>query len=186
MYDGSLDENFFQNPKNLWNNFRKIILGPKVPKNYVQWFYWINTIICTLFLGWHILGFLAVSFRSIIFEKKKIAVDEIITEYAKNSAFTVKEFILSLQLHHALSSFIWIILLFVMVLFWRRKRWIFIYALFALLVYFLQGIFIFGWRFITQELTLFDWISLCVFISLITIDAGFNLYLNKESEKENV
>jgi hypothetical protein len=182
IYDGSLDENFFQNPKNLFNNFRKIILGPENPKTYVKWCYFINSIISILFLGWHLLGFLSVIFRNIIFEKKKIAVDEVISEYAKETGFTVNEFILSIEIHHVLSSIIWIFLLVVMVLFWRRRKWVFFYVLFAFLVYFLQGIFILGWRFITQELTLFDWFTLVIFIGIITIDSGLNLFAKKEKE----
>jgi hypothetical protein len=38
-----------------------------------------------------------------------------------------------------------------------------------LLAYFIQGIYFFGWRFITYELTLFDWSMFVVFsLSLLT------------------
>jgi hypothetical protein len=186
IYDGSLDENFFQNPKNLFDNFRKVILGPNEPQPYVKWFYWINTFISFIFLGWHLLGFLAVVFRNIIFEKKKVAVDVVISSYAKKAEFTINEFIVSLQIHHSLSAIIWMFLLVVMVLFWRRKKWIFMFVLFSLLFYFLQGIFIFGWQFITHELTLFDWICLSVYLGLIAIDTALNLNSTKESDTETI
>jgi heme A synthase len=118
-----------------------------------------------------VLGFAAVFFRKFVFAKKQIAVDEIIQSNAKNLGYTFEELIRYLQIHHLVSAALWLLILWVLVLFWRGSKKIYLYILFLLLAYFIQGIYFFGWRFITHELTLFDW-SVFILFSFSLIVGG--------------
>jgi hypothetical protein len=165
----TMDENFLQSPMPFINRLRFWIYGSNSPELHVKIIYIVNSIISFLFVCWHFLAFAAVFFRSFVFAKKQISVDEIIQSNAKKLGYTFEELISYLQIHHLVSAAIWMLILWVLVLFWRGSKKIYFYILFLLLAYFIQGIYFFGWRFITHELTLFDWLIFVVFsLSLIT------------------
>ena len=86
----------------------------------------------------------------------------------------------ALKIHHVLASFLWLGILVSMVLFWRRNPKTIIYLLFLFLVYFLQGIYFFGWAFITKELTPFDWFTLSVFTILVVIEKALPVLIEKD------
>jgi hypothetical protein len=50
-----------------------------------------------------------------------------------------------------------------------------------LLAYFIQGIYFFGWRFITYELTLFDWSMFVVFSLSLFVGVIIQLFFTKNS-----
>jgi len=60
--------------------------------------------------------------------------------------------------------------------------------LFLLLAYFIQGIYFFGWRFITHELTLFDWLMFVVFCSLLLSSGIIQIFFIKSNDnpEENI
>jgi hypothetical protein len=167
----TMDENFLQSPLPFINRLRLWIYGSNSPKLFVKIIYSLNTSVSSLFVFWHVLGFAAVFFRKFVFAKKQIAVDEIIQSNAKNLGYTFEELIRYLQIHHLVSAALWMLILWVLVLFWRGSKKIYLYILFLLLAYFIQGIYFFGWRFITHELTLFDW-SVFILFSLSLLTGG--------------
>lgn len=179
-----MDENFLQSPMPFFNRLRAWIYGQSSPKLFVKITYVINSFISLIFVCWHLLGFTAVFFRTFVFAKKQIAVDEIIQSNATKLGYTFEQLIRYLQIHHLISAGFWMLILWVLVLFWRGSKKIYIYLLFLLLAYFIQGIYFFGWRFITHELTLFDWLMFVVFCSLFFISLIVQLFFTK-SDSEN-
>ena len=163
-----MDENFLQSPLPFLNRLRIWIFGKEAPLLHVRIIYSITSLIGLLFFVWHILGFSAVFLRKFVFAKKQIAVDEIIQSNAKNLGYTFEELIHYLQIHHLVSAALWLLILWVLVLFWRGSKKTYLYILLLILAYFIQGIYFFGWRFITHELTLFDWLMF-VFFSLLLL-----------------
>jgi heme A synthase len=134
-----------------------------------------------------VLGFAAVFFRKFVFAKKQIAVDEIIQSNAKKLGYTFEELISYLQIHHLVSAALWLLILWVLVLFWRGSKKIYLYILLLLLAYFIQGIYFFGWRFITHELTLFDW-SVFILFSLSLLTGGIiqMFFIKSNDQEENI
>jgi len=183
-----MDENFLQSPMPFINRLRAWIYGPNPPKLFVKIGYGINSFIALIFVGWHLLGFSAVFFRKFVFAKKQIAVDEIIQSNAKKLGYTFEELIRYLQIHHLISAGLWILILWVLVLFWRGNKRIYLYLLFLLLAYFIQGIYFFGWRFITHELTLFDWLMFVVFCTLLLSSGIIQMFFIKSNDnpEENI
>jgi hypothetical protein len=182
-----MDENFLQSPMPFINRLRLWIYGTTSPKLFIKIIYVINSLICLLFLAWHILGETAVFFRKFVFAKKQIAVDEIIQSNAKKLGYTFEELIRYLQIHHLISVAIWIVVLWVLVLFWRGNKKIYLYILFLLLAYFIQGIHFFGWRFITYELTLFDWLLAILFSLSLLAGVIIELFFNNSNvQKEDL
>ncbi len=182
-----MDENFLQSPLPFINRLRLWIYGSANPKLFVKLIYTLNSFISLLFLSWHVLGFTSVFLRKFVFTKKQIAVDEVIQLNAKKLGYTFEELIRYLQIHHLVSAALWILILWVLVLFWRGSKKIYLYILFLLLAYFIQGIYFFGWRFITHELTLFDW-SVFILFSLSLLTGGIiQMFFSKaDNQKEEV
>jgi hypothetical protein len=183
----TMDENFLQSPLPFINRLRLWIYGSANPKLFVKLIYTLNSFISLLFLSWHVLGFTSVFLRKFVFTKKQIAVDEVIQLNAKKLGYTFEELIRYLQIHHLVSAALWILILWVLVLFWRGSKKIYLYILFLLLAYFIQGIYFFGWRFITHELTLFDW-SVFILFSLSLLTGGIiQMFFSKaDNQKEEV
>jgi hypothetical protein len=183
----TMDENFLQSPLPFINRLRLWIYGSNSPKLFVKIIYSLNTSVSSLFVFWHVLGFAAVFFRKFVFAKKQIAVDEIIQSNAKNLGYTFEELIRYLQIHHLVSAALWILILWVLVLFWRGSKKIYLYILFLLLAYFIQGIYFFGWRFITHELTLFDWLMFVLFSLLLLTGVIIQMFFSQAgNQKEEV
>ncbi len=170
IFDQPFDENFMQSPAPFLDRIRKLVFGEIKPNLIVRYTYYINTCIGLIFLGWHLLGAASVFLRSIIFNQKRIQVDQLISENSKQLGYTFEELIWALEVHHVVSSLIWITILITMVFFWRRIQNTIFYLLFLFLIYFLQGIYFFGWEYITKEITLVDWSMLALFVALIVID----------------
>ncbi|MFM7661235.1 MAG: hypothetical protein ACKO6A_01050 [Bacteroidota bacterium] len=182
----TMDENFLQSPMPFINRLRAWIYGPNSPKLFVKIGYGINSLIALIFVSWHLLGFTAVFFRKFVFAKKQIAVDEIIQSNATKMGYTFEELIRYLQIHHLISAGLWILILWVLVLFWRGSKKIYLYLLFLLLAYFIQGIYFFGWRFITNELTLFDVVLMIVFSLVIVVDGLIQLFFSKAEIQNDI
>jgi hypothetical protein len=182
----TMDENFLQSPMPFLNRLRIWIFGKEAPPLHVRIIYSITSLIGLLFFVWHILGFSAVFLRKFVFAKKQIAVDEIIKSNAMKLGYSFEELIQYLQIHHILSAAIWLLILWVLVLYWRGSRKIYLYLLFMLLAYFIQGIYFFGWRFITQELTLFDWSMFIVFSLSLFVGMVIQLLFTKKSIQQEV
>ena len=182
-----MDENFLQSPLPFINRLRLWIYGTTSPKLFVKIIYSLNTSVSLLFGCWHVLGFAAVFFRKFVFAKKQIAVDEIIQSNAKNLGYTFEELIRYLQIHHLVSAALWMLILWVLVLFWRGSKKIYLYILFLLLAYFIQGIYFFGWRFITHELTLFDWSVFILFSFSLLVGGIIQMFFSQAgNQKEEV
>jgi hypothetical protein len=183
----TMDENFLQSPLPFINRLRLWIYGSNSPKLFVKIIYSLNTSVSSLFVFWHVLGFAAVFFRKFVFAKKQIAVDEIIQSNAKNLGYTFEELIRYLQIHHLVSAALWMLILWVLVLFWRGSKKIYLYILFLLLAYFIQGIYFFGWRFITHELTLFDWSVFILFSFSLLVGGIIQMFFSQaDNQKEEV
>jgi hypothetical protein len=180
----TMDENFLQSPLPFINRVRLWIYGTTSPKLFVKIVYSLNTSVSLLFVCWHVLGFAAVFFRKFVFAKKQIAVDEIIQSNAKNFGYTFEELIRYLQIHHLVSATLWLLILWVLVLFWRGRKKIYLYILFLLLAYFIQGIYFFGWRFITHELTLFDWSVFILFSFSLLVGGIIQMFFIKSNDQE--
>lgn len=179
-----MDENFLQSPLPFINRLRLWIYGTTSPKLFVKIIYSLNTLVSLLFVFWHVLGFAAVFFRKFVFAKKQIAVDEIIQSNAKNLGYTFEELIRYLQIHHLVSAALWLLILWVLVLFWRGSKKTYLYILFLLLAYFIQGIYFFGWRFITHELTLFDWSVFILFSFSLLVGGIIQMFFIKSNDQE--
>jgi hypothetical protein len=183
----TMDENFLQSPLPFINRLRLWIYGSNSPKLFVKIIYSLNTSVSSLFVFWHVLGFAAVFFRKFVFAKKQIAVDEIIQSNAKNLGYTFEELIRYLQIHHLVSAALWMLILWVLLLFWRGSKKIYLYILFLLLAYFIQGIYFFGWRFITHELTLFDWSVFILFSFSLLVGGIIQMFFSQaDNQKEEV
>jgi hypothetical protein len=179
----TMDENFLQSPLPFINRLRLWIYGSNSPKLFVKIIYSLNSSVSSLFVFWHVLGFAAVFFRKFVFAKKQIAVDEIIQSNAKNLGYTFEELIRYLQIHHLVSAALWMLILWVLVLFWRGSKKTYLYILLLLLAYFIQGIYFFGWRFITHELTLFDWSMFVVFSMSLILAGVIELFTDKRKKQ---
>jgi hypothetical protein len=179
----TMDENFLQSPLPFINRLRLWIYGSNSPKLFVKIIYSLNTSVSSLFVFWHVLGFAAVFFRKFVFAKKQIAVDEIIQSNAKNLGYTFEELIRYLQIHHLVSAALWMLILWVLVLFWRGSKKTYLYILLLLLAYFIQGIYFFGWRFITHEMTLFDWSMFVVFSMSLILAGVIELFTDKRKKQ---
>ncbi len=181
-----MDENFLQSPLPLINRIRLWIYGKESPKLYLKISYSVNSVLALLFFIWHLLGFSAVFFRKFVFTKKQIAVDEIIKLNAHKLGCTFEELISYLQIHHLISAAVWVMILWVLVLFWRGSKKIYLYILFLLLAYFIQGIYFFGWRFITDELTFFDWMMLVLFCVLFLVSGIIQVFFIKTKSRSEI
>ena len=53
-----------------------------------------------------------------------------------------------------------------------------------LLIYFLQGIYFFGWRFITDELTIYDWSMFMIFSLSLVAGVLIQLFFKKDKIEE--
>ena len=180
IFDQPFDENFMQSPVPLLVKLKRAILGAENPGIFVRYVFYINSIIGVIFLVWHLLGGASVFFRSLIFNQKQIQVDQLISANSQNLGYTFDELIWALKIHHILASFVWLGILVSMVLFWRRNPNTIIFLLFLFLIYFLQGIYFFGWAFITKELTPFDWFTLSVFTILVVIEKALPIVIEKD------
>jgi hypothetical protein len=180
IFENPIDESILQNPMPIFYRIRNWILGENIPSRFVKWIFYINFGISILFLGWHFLGFLSVFFRNTIFSNKQILVDEIIQQNAEKLGYTAEELVRKMELHHIFSLVIWILICWALALFWRRNNKAIFYFLFLFLIYFLQGIYFFGWSFIKLELTAFDWYSILIFAILIAADKLIPYLIDKE------
>ena len=180
----TLNENFLQSPMPYINQLSALIYGPNSPKLSVKISYFINSIISLIFICWHLLGFTAVYFRKFVFAKKQISVDVIIQSNAYKLGYSFEELISYLQIHHLVSAALWILILWVLVLYWRGSKKIYLYILILLLLYFIQGIYFFGWRFITHELTLFDWLMFVIFSVSLIVSVSIQQFFTKPEIQE--
>ena len=180
IFDQPFDENFMQSPVPLLVKLKRLILGDDIPVIYVRYFFYINSIIALIFYIWHLLGGVSVFFRSLIFNQKQIQVDQLISANSQKLGYTFDQLIWALKVHHILSVFIWLVIMVALVMFWRRKQNTIFYLLFLFLFYFLQGIYFFGWDFITKELTPFDWSLLSLFTLLILVDKLIPVIIEKD------
>jgi hypothetical protein len=148
---------------------RDLIFGETKPDIYTRITVYFNAIIWFIFLAWHLIGYASISMREVIFTEKKIDVEALIFERGKLLRFEPYEFLNLLLKYHLISSICWGTIFIGLILIWRKSR-IFNYFIFIpLLVYAGMILFFLRWRYLMEDTTTFDKITLLVFVLNILI-----------------
>ncbi len=143
---------------------RDLIFGERKPILYTRIAVYLNLIIWFIFFLWHIIGYTAISLREIIFDKKKIDVEELIFRRGEELWFKPYEFLNLLMKYHLISAICWGVVFVGIVFMWRQKR---IFALFlfgGLGGYIGQLFYLMGWNYFMQDTTVFDKVLLGLII----------------------
>lgn len=148
---------------------RVIIFGEKRPEIYTRFTFYFNTAIWFVFLSWHLISYLSISLRDLIFVEKKIDVEALIFARGKILGFRPYEFLNLLLSYHITSAICWGTIFIGLILMWRKKK-IFNYFIFVpFLAYVLMILFFLRWRYFMEDTTFFDKISLLIFVLNILV-----------------
>jgi hypothetical protein len=159
----SIPETQFNNSLPFLLKVRDLIFGTVKPSVYTRITVYSNTLIGCIFLVWHLISYVSISLRAVIFNEKKIDVEALIFERGKLLGFQPFEFLNLLLKYHLISSICWGTILIGLLLTWRKSRFFTYFLFLPLVTYGILLIFFMRWRYFMEDTTLFDKITLLFF-----------------------
>lgn len=158
----------FQSPVPLLIRVRNLIFGKKKPDIYTRITFYLNLLIWVGFMLWSIISYIAISSRKLIFEIKGIPVESIIQERGHALGFTEDTFISRLTTFHAISVICWIVVLFGLILLYRKQRRFVYFILGGTTFYVGMIIFYISFQYFREDVTFIDKVGLLVlFLSVL-------------------
>lgn len=176
-------ETKFNSPLPILLKIRDFIFGKKRPEFYTRLTVYISALIWFIFLLWHTISFFAISFRNLIFNYKKIDVEQLIFDRGAALGFYQQQFLSLLLNFQLISIAAWSSVFLGIVLIWRKKRSFSIFLFGGIAVYYLAMILFLGFRYFNEDITWFDKISVSILL-LITGAYYFFLVLEKKENLE--
>lgn len=173
----------FQSPLPFIVQLRNLIFGKDRPGIYTQITFYINLIGTIIFGLWSTVSYFAISYRAIFHTQKGVDVAAIINERGIELGFTEGNFIERLSTFHGVSMVCWTIILFSLVLLWRRKR-VFAYFFFVpFLFYFGMMVFYISFTYFLEDTTGFDKVVLLI---LLLNTVSYQLFAQTDEEEEEL
>lgn len=151
-------------PSFLLMGFKKLIFGKENPEKLNRFVIYVNLIIWFIFLIWHLLSYSAISYRDVILNVKKINVEILILNRGSELAYDPSVFLNRLLNFHKLSILCWTIIFVGIVMMWRKKQSFKYFIGIPLFFYFSLLIFYMGIDYFKNDTTLFDKISVIIFV----------------------
>lgn len=160
----------FQSPVPYIVMLRNFIFGKEKPDVLTQVNFFINLFISLSFFIWHILSWLAISKRELIWQKKGISVEGLIESRGVELGFGSGELLSRLLTLHGISVICWGVILLGLVRLYRRKA-DFIYIVIPSL-FFYVGMYLFylSFRFFIEDTTAYDKLSMILVLLSATIE----------------
>jgi hypothetical protein len=133
-----------------------MIFGDKRPDPYTLITFYINLFFWSCFFLWSVASYLTLSYRDLITEQKKIAVELIIGGRGQELGFQPETFLGRLETLHILQLVILVIVFAGLVLLYRKNIHFIYFTIGGMLTYTGLQIFFIGFRYFAEDITLFD------------------------------
>jgi hypothetical protein len=147
----------------LLRKFASFVFGKVEPDPISKVAFYINLFIWFIFSIWHLISYIAISYRDVILEEKKINIEILILNRGANLGFDPSVFLNRLLNFHFLSILCWLIILIGIILMWRQKKSS-IFFIFIPFVFYFSLVFLYiGLRYFNEDTSLFDKITLTIF-----------------------
>lgn len=169
----------FQSPLPFLIRLRNLIFGKKRPDIYTLVTFYINLALTLTFLLWCVVGYVAVASRNYIFEEKGVPVESIIQRRGVELGFQPEDFVSRIMTFNAIGAICWGVVLFGLILLYRKRRQFSYFVFGGLLFYIGMIIFYLSFRYFMDDTTLFDKISLLI----VGASAGIHAFLMRNERK---
>ena len=176
-----LNPNKFQSPIPIIFKLKNILLGKSNPDIYTQINFIINILIWMIFMFWNIMSYFIITLRSLIFQYKGITVEKIIKKRGVELGFESNDFLSRLITFHSIAIICWILVLFGLIILYRKKKKFSLFILGGVAFYIGMSIFYLNWNYFILDTTSFDKIALLIIITSTTI----HIFLTKNEQLGN-
>lgn len=136
-----------------------LIFGEDEPDNYTKVTFYINLVLWFIFISWSIASYVAISFRDLILQEKKINVEEIVMNRGEELGFVPNDFLDRLLTFHSVSIILWVIVLVGIILMWRKNLKFAYFFFSGTLFYIGMLIFYLNFSYWKSDTTFFDKIA---------------------------
>lgn len=161
---------------------RDFIFGKNSPDRFTKFIVYTNLLIWLCFTAWHLISYFAISLRDLIFEEKKINVQELIFQRGIELGFSPYQFLNHILKYHFISIFAWGFVFVGLVLLWRKKK-IFSFFIYIGLVAYVAILFLFmGRKYIATDVTFLDKIWVGYLFVSCSLAVFLRPYLNPNSQ----
>jgi uncharacterized membrane protein len=147
----------------------RFILGESEPDAYTKITFYTVGIIAFLFLVWNIVGYVALTFQHLIHVHRHVAIDSIFAERGAKLGYSAKEFTDKLSTLFCVSIVCWLLILFSLVLLWRKSTRYFPLLMAGLVIFVGMLFFYLGYDYFRTDTSAFDKISLIVIFVMSTL-----------------
>jgi hypothetical protein len=161
---------------------RRFVLGKRKPDGFTRLIFTINLVGVLILTVWNFLSYLALLFSDFIKANKGFSVNAIIRRNGRNLGFEGQDFLDAISLYYFLNIFIWMVVLFGLILMYRKVK---IYALFyfgALAVHFILMFSMLGLQYFLEDITWFDKL---IYASLVVSTMIHSALLKREPKVIN-
>lgn len=159
---------------------RNLIFGQRNPGIYTKLTFFINLFAVVVFGVWNLITYFSIVFKDLFLHHKGVDVEAIISSRGVELGFDGATFYENIKVFSGVSLLVWGVILFSLVLLWRRSR-MFIYFFLGGLIFELGMMFFFlGATFMLQDTTFFDKIMLLIMV----VSSLAYFFLMKENEED--
>ncbi|MDX2361555.1 MAG: hypothetical protein QNK23_12165 [Crocinitomicaceae bacterium] len=171
----------FQSPVPFLRQFRNLIFGKRTPDMFTRITFYINSVLWTTFIIWHILSYATLTSRDLFMQQKGLPIEAIVEARGAELGFESGEFLSRLITYHAISVICWIVM-FVGLIFLYRKLKTFVYLILGATVFYIgMSIFYIGFRYFMEDTTAYDKVALLIII----VSTLLHSYLLKNGRDED-
>ncbi len=173
-------ETAFSSPLPLLKKIKNLIFGEKNPNLLLRVTIYINLAIWFIFTLWHVLSYIAISFRALILEEKKVNVEILILNRGSELGYDPSVFMNRLLNFHFLSILLWIVIFVGIAMMWRLKSSFKFLIGIPLVLYLILMIFYLGFTYFKEDTTFFDKLAYFIFI----LNSFFYHFISQREENE--
>jgi len=157
----------FQSPVPFLRQFRNLIFGKRTPDMFTRITFYINSVLWTTFILWHILSYATLTSRELFLQQKGLPIEEIVESRGAELGFESGEFLARLITYHAIAIICWVVM-FVGLIFLYRRLQRFVYFILAPVAFYIgMSVFYIGFRYFMEDTTTYDKIALLIIISTL-------------------
>ena len=161
----------FQSPIPVLIRLRNVIFGRVKPDIYTRVTFYINLFFWLTFILWNFLGYFAIASRNLIFQMKKIPVEQIIQERGVELGFEPNDFVTRLLVVHGVGILCWTAVFFGLVLLYRKRRQFIYFVAGGTLFYLGMNVFYMSYKYYKEDTTGFDKLGLLIILASCTLHA---------------
>ena len=171
----------FQSPIPFLRQLRNLIFGKHLPDMFTRITFYINSVLWTTFIIWHILSYVTLTSRDLFLQQKGLPIESIVEKRGAELGFEAGEFLARLITFHGIAIICWAIM-FIGLIFLYRKFKSFIYVILGPVVFYIgMNIFYVGFTYFMDDTTMYDKVALLIII----VNTLLHSYLIKNGRDED-